>query len=61
MKNKANCELVEQALSFLFSLLLQHFWHGQKERAKDFTSLTHVTHHLNSHSVNRRSKANKHH
>lgn len=60
VKNKANCELVKQALPSL--LELQHLWHGQKKkkkRAKGFKDLTHVTHHLNSHSVNRRSKANK--
>lgn len=33
---------------------------GKKERAKDLKNLTHVTHHLNSHSVNRRLKAIKH-
>lgn len=44
-----------------FLLELQHLWHGQKERAKGFKDLTRVTHHLNSHSVNRRSKANRQH
>lgn len=30
VKNKANCELVKQALPSL--LELQHLWHGQKKR-----------------------------
>lgn len=58
VKNKANCELVKQALHSFQSYSISGMG---KKRAKGFKDLTHITYYLNSHSVNRRSKANKQH